>query len=125
MTWSVVEPGTAITAASLVTIRPLLRAFHITGFKSSNTVSSRPTQGQNISLRSGFQPEFGNAQSSGDPRRESSPWPPVPGLKRTTVAHSEEVSDGGSEEYILEGPGRARTVEVRDFDARGARTQRG
>lgn len=123
LTWSVVEPGTAITAASLVTIRPLLRAFNISGFKSSNATSSRPTQVQNISLRSGIQSEVGNAQSSGNSQHQSSQWPSVQALKRTTAVHNEEVSDGGSEEYILEGIGTARTVDITDFGASGTGIQ--
>ncbi|KAK6834621.1 hypothetical protein PG987_009315 [Apiospora arundinis] len=39
MVWTLVEPGVAIVASSLVTIRPLLRAWKIKGFTSSATGS--------------------------------------------------------------------------------------
>ncbi|KAM0532692.1 hypothetical protein ACHAP9_005559 [Verticillium nonalfalfae] len=35
MVWTLVEPGVAIVAASLVTIRPLLRLFRLHGFEST------------------------------------------------------------------------------------------
>lgn len=35
MVWTLVEPGVSIIAASLVTIRPLLRIFNLSGFESS------------------------------------------------------------------------------------------
>lgn len=37
MVWTLVEPGLAITAASLITLRPLLRAWNLKGFHSSNS----------------------------------------------------------------------------------------
>lgn len=37
MVWTLVEPGVAITAASLITIRPLLRVLNLSGFDSSST----------------------------------------------------------------------------------------
>ncbi|KAK1971301.1 integral membrane family protein [Colletotrichum sublineola] len=36
MVWTLVEPGVAIVASSLVTVRPLLRAWRISGFTSNN-----------------------------------------------------------------------------------------
>jgi hypothetical protein len=117
LTWSVVEPGTAITAASLVTIRPLLRKLNIAGFKSSNATSSRLTQTQNTNLRSGLQSATGNAQSSNDAQRQKNAWTSVQALKRNTGVHSKEVSDGGSEEYILEGIVIERTTAVTDEES--------
>ncbi|PNP48311.1 hypothetical protein TGAMA5MH_00594 [Trichoderma gamsii] len=46
MTWTVIEPGVAIIAASLATIRPLLRAWRVHGFLStgrSRTAHSAPS----------------------------------------------------------------------------------
>ena len=37
MIWTIIEPGLGITAASAVTLRPLLRALKIRGFSSTNT----------------------------------------------------------------------------------------
>jgi hypothetical protein len=41
MVWTLVEPGVAIAAASLITIRPLLRALNLSGFDSSPVAASR------------------------------------------------------------------------------------
>lgn len=41
MVWTLVEPGVAISAASLVTIRPLLRAWKLKGFESTDRYGSR------------------------------------------------------------------------------------
>jgi hypothetical protein len=41
MIWTIIEPAVAITAASLVTIRPLLRTLKIAGFESSERRSGR------------------------------------------------------------------------------------
>ncbi|KAL5592999.1 hypothetical protein FOBRF1_012101 [Fusarium oxysporum] len=51
MLWSIIEPGVAIVASSLATIRPLLRFFRIKGFTSENSYgtgfsSSRHTAGR-------------------------------------------------------------------------------
>lgn len=40
MVWTLIEPGIAIVAASLVTIRPLLHAWNLTGFGSTKNSSS-------------------------------------------------------------------------------------
>ncbi|KAK2047724.1 integral membrane family protein [Colletotrichum somersetense] len=39
MVWTLVEPGVAIIASSLVTVRPLLRAWRLSGFISTNQTS--------------------------------------------------------------------------------------
>jgi hypothetical protein len=55
MIWTLVEPGVAITAASLATIRPLLRRFNISGFDSlgrstaARRGGSNPLSGANAS----------------------------------------------------------------------------
>lgn len=41
MVWTLIEPGVAIVAASLVTIRPLLRQMRLRGFESSERSRSR------------------------------------------------------------------------------------
>lgn len=65
MVWTLVEPGVAIIASSLVTIRPLLRAWKIKGFTSSG--ASKQTgpfsngQGKSRTNRSnGGMPGFGS-----------------------------------------------------------------
>ena len=42
MVWTLVEPGVAITAASLVTIRPLLRVLKLRGFESTPADQDTP-----------------------------------------------------------------------------------
>ncbi|XXH00088.1 hypothetical protein Hte_006430 [Hypoxylon texense] len=66
MVWTLIEPGVAIVASSLVTIRPLLRLWKIRGFGSSG--QSRPTGPSAYSHshpmsrtnRSGKMPAFGS-----------------------------------------------------------------
>lgn len=41
MVWTVIEPGLAIVASSLATIRPLLRAMRIRGFESTEDSNKR------------------------------------------------------------------------------------
>ncbi|KAI0139438.1 hypothetical protein F4776DRAFT_588483 [Hypoxylon sp. NC0597] len=64
MVWTLVEPGVAIVASSLVTIRPLLRLWKIKGF--GTTGQSRPTGPFNShrmsrTNRSNKMPAFGSA----------------------------------------------------------------
>src|SRR5687768_6561973 len=40
MVWTLIEPGIAIVAASMATIRPLLRRMRIRGFESTDNPSS-------------------------------------------------------------------------------------
>lgn len=42
MVWTLVEPGVAITAACLVTMRPLLRCFNLKGFESRSAAPHTP-----------------------------------------------------------------------------------
>jgi hypothetical protein len=55
MVWTLIEPGIAIIAASLVTIRPLLHKWHVSGFGSSKNTSnyglSGYGRGYGLSLR--------------------------------------------------------------------------
>lgn len=55
MVWTLVEPGVAIVASSLVTIRPLLRAWRIRGFQSTENSRSYGFTGRSGGLRSGTQ----------------------------------------------------------------------
>ncbi|KAH6611074.1 hypothetical protein Trco_001094 [Trichoderma cornu-damae] len=43
MLWTIIEPGVAIVASSLATIRPLLRAMKIHGFESTSRTHSAPS----------------------------------------------------------------------------------
>lgn len=54
MIWTLVEPGVAIIASSLVTIRPLLRAWKIRGFQSTeNSKHTGPFSHGNPGSRTG------------------------------------------------------------------------
>ncbi|KAJ9134651.1 Integral membrane family protein [Pleurostoma richardsiae] len=44
MVWTLIEPGIAISAASLVVLRPLLRAWRLRGFESTENTGGRNTQ---------------------------------------------------------------------------------
>ncbi|CZR65727.1 related to integral membrane protein pth11 [Phialocephala subalpina] len=125
MVWTLVEPGVAITAASLITIRPLLRSFNLAGFESDPShncyTDSRHTH---ISLRNDIPDENWNTStvsSGGIELNKVSTKSPVERLKGSInqVRHvgSMEIrdADAGSEEYILEGndEGIRRTVHVR------------
>ncbi|POS79481.1 hypothetical protein DHEL01_v202133 [Diaporthe helianthi] len=50
MVWTLVEPGVAIVASSLVTIRPLLRKMRLRGFESTERSHGLPVARQNGSL---------------------------------------------------------------------------
>lgn len=63
MVWTLIEPGIAITASSLATIRPLLRAWMITGFQSTEESKSGFRSGKMTSRtnQSNKMPAFGSA----------------------------------------------------------------
>ncbi|CAJ2507665.1 Uu.00g088510.m01.CDS01 [Anthostomella pinea] len=65
MIWTLVEPGVAIAAASLVTIRPLLRRLKVKGFVSTEKTSrtgpfSRNNRSSRAGRRSSKMPGFGS-----------------------------------------------------------------
>lgn len=113
MVWTLVEPGVAITAASLITIRPLLRALNINGFSSGSTRNTSRHMGstglsQTLQNRSQNMNTSQNQYSGGDFALKS--WNNISGgamgdrdqkgieLMRTETT---AVSDTGSEEFIL------------------------
>lgn len=61
MVWTLVEPGVAIVASSLVTIRPLLRRMRLKGFESSQSSRSRSR---------GFWARYGRSGGGGGNRLE-------------------------------------------------------
>ncbi|KAI0396141.1 hypothetical protein F5Y17DRAFT_465320 [Xylariaceae sp. FL0594] len=123
MTWTLVEPGIAISAASLATIRPLLRRMRITGFTSSER--SRTTghrsqdQGSRI-RRASKMPGFGSQDvtlvdiehgSSGN----SGPNSKTAGHKMTHLPKVFEVSLDAEESGLTRG---GDTINS-DFHSRG------
>ncbi|CAN8095686.1 unnamed protein product [Discula destructiva] len=68
MVWTLIEPGVAIVAASLVTIRPLLRQLRLKGFETSERSRSRnfwPRYGRSTG---GFSESSGKKLSKGSKR---------------------------------------------------------
>jgi hypothetical protein len=111
MVWTLIEPGIAITAASLITIRPLLRALNFTGFNSTGYTSSRNLTSNNNMSRSMGQHNLSqrrddfalvnwNALSSVTGPEEAV----VKGSGKCELkVRNEPVSDAESELYILQG----------------------
>lgn len=60
MTWTLVEPGVAIVASSLVTIRPLLRQWRLKGFESSQHSRSLGGIGRRLGYGRGVSEIAGN-----------------------------------------------------------------
>ncbi|ETS80135.1 hypothetical protein PFICI_07664 [Pestalotiopsis fici W106-1] len=60
MIWTIVEPGVAIIASSLITIRPLLRAWRVRGFQSTENTKRTGGISNGHMNRSGVMPGFGS-----------------------------------------------------------------
>jgi hypothetical protein len=140
MVWTLVEPGVAITAASLITIRPLLRALNISGFSSGSTRNTSHHMGstalsQTLQNRSqNISTNRSQMQGGGDFALKS--WNEISagggagkkggitggkgeigtGLMRTETT---AVSETGSEEYILRRE-REANDEIRGDDRHGS-----
>ena len=124
MVWTLVEPGVAISAASLITIRPLLRALNFKGFDSTSPSGSHrtPYSGHHtLSLRNDIPVNNLSNPVSSVRRKDAKPLDMKTNLTNATEltkeprARHEPVSDdNGSEEYILQGTnldGITRTVD--------------
>jgi hypothetical protein len=71
MVWTLIEPGVAITASSLVTIRPLLRAWRVPGFVS--TENSGPSTGGMSKGKAGSRSRMtGGSKTANSASRETS-----------------------------------------------------
>ncbi|RFU35292.1 hypothetical protein B7463_g1045, partial [Scytalidium lignicola] len=136
MVWTFIEPGVAIVAASLVTIRPLLRAIGLAGFDSTDHSAYPDTTHATLSLRGDIpmdnwhatsyshkklrRGKTVNADSTTSQRGMKTVSETMIYEKNTTSRlgvlppemPSSEMSDDGSEEFILT-PGKIRrTVDV-------------
>ncbi|RWA07091.1 hypothetical protein EKO27_g8012 [Xylaria grammica] len=114
MIWTLVEPGIAISAASLATIRPLLRRWRISGFthseRSRGTGAPSQDQGSRIK-RASKMPGFGpqdvtlfDMEAGLTPTRKSlSPTTGIPTSKFATYKTSNlpKIFDVASEEYDM------------------------
>ena len=135
MVWTIIEPGIAIVAASLVTIRPLLNSWNLQGFGSSKNTSNygRPAYGRNEAIALDAKGPWlnhsfveANAKgtirqanksvetSAGNSNKSSITPAGLEMPKRRSEATTTEVpsGDGSSEEYILEGPRIVKTLDV-------------
>jgi hypothetical protein len=113
MVWTLVEPGVAISAASLVTIRPLLRALNISGFDATDEYHgpydpNRPRTRHapaphDLTLRSGTAAgNWQNIESSNELTARYLAEPESPKINVTTTVTTEQVlDDNTSEECIL------------------------
>lgn len=105
--WTIVEPGIGIIAASIVTLRPLLKAWKVSGF-SANT-DSRQTPAGGISgshgpySRSQELDELPGANSNASTNRRSKLSVTGKGGVRTRAQPvlADASSDTGSEDFIL------------------------
>lgn len=73
MVWTLVEPGVAIVASSLVTIRPLLRKMRLKGFESTERSRGLQYTGQSGSLGAAGGSRGGGTTRSGTRRTGSMP----------------------------------------------------
>ncbi|POR35044.1 Uncharacterized protein TPAR_04763 [Tolypocladium paradoxum] len=138
MVWTLVEPGVAIAAASLATIRPLLRAMKIRGFQSTDrtpstgiSTSGRYAHNSRATTARGSMPRYGPNDVSlhhvgygAEPREQNLPTNHI-GLtvdgyhNQVATGHrradSRRQSDGKSEIYVIEGTKGSPTWSTQDL----------
>ena len=120
MVWTLVEPGIATIAASLVAIRPLLRAFKIHGFESNETSPPPPINGETpLILRADRNWNATSISSKGGDLDRSINLGAIQKLKMAKGNGNgfldEEVVDG-----VQSGRGIRRTVDVRVHSGRAS-----
>ncbi|KAK3190600.1 hypothetical protein K4F52_003291 [Lecanicillium sp. MT-2017a] len=127
MVWTLVEPGVAIIASSLATIRPLLRAMRIRGFESTDrTPSTGISSKRNPNSMPGYGPNdvsLNRVTVDGESKRDSTRpmglafddyhrhaagMPPSPPLQyqqdmSASAATTRRPSEAKSEVYVIEG----------------------
>jgi hypothetical protein len=109
--WTLVEPGIAITAASLITIRPLLRALNFKGFDSTDPYTNNPSRSHqtpgthNVRLKDDIPAShWQNITSSSGPSKGDLTIPEGLKKKDGSMVQTRAVGeDSSSEEYILQG----------------------
>jgi hypothetical protein len=102
MVWTVVEVGVAITAASLVTIRPLLRVLKFNGFGSSGDTYGASASTSNVRSRNTGQ-NAGQDEDSFHLGRWTT-LSSITGGKSGQNGRVQGTHDAASEEFILQGP---------------------
>ncbi|KFA67561.1 hypothetical protein S40285_04265 [Stachybotrys chlorohalonatus IBT 40285] len=124
MVWTIIEPGVALIAASLATIRPLLRAMRVPGFDTTKATTEN-------SVRSGTKRSRNKSQPASTPgsaptdvslvnletRHDTQPRRPLEederGL-RPGNSFDQRTNDSKSEIYVIEG--HASSAERRSLD---------
>ena len=139
MVWTLVEPGVAIIASSLATIRPLLRAMRIHGFESTDrTPSTGISSKRNPNSMPGYGPndvslnrvtiDAASKRDStrhvgldfDDYHRHAAGLPPSPPLahqndRSTPSAAERRPSEAKSEVYVIEGSKNSSTWSGREY----------
>jgi hypothetical protein len=117
MVWTLVEPGIATIAASLVAIRPLLRAFKIHGFESNESRPPPPISGETpLILRADRNWNATSISSKGDELDRSISLGAIQKLKMAK-GNGNGVLD---EKEVVNGVGIRRTVDVRVHSGRAS-----
>ncbi|KND93474.1 hypothetical protein TOPH_01767 [Tolypocladium ophioglossoides CBS 100239] len=138
MVWTLVEPGVAIVASSLATIRPLLRAMKVRGFQSTDRTPStgistggRHAHNGRATTARGSMPGYGSNDISlhlvgygAEPREQDFPAKHV-GLKfdeyhkQAAIGHHRadggRQSNGKSKIYVIEGSKNSPTWSTQDL----------
>lgn len=99
MVWTLVEPGVAIVASSLVTIRPLLRQMRLKGFDSSERSRSRGFWGRHGGGRSSGLSggnNVGGGSIGGLNSTSRGPWSQMPGDESLRLKDLEAAYSGSS-----------------------------
>lgn len=120
MIWTAAEPGLAIIAASLITIRPLLRAFNLRGFQKSSYPSSSRQKPQPLSLRSDLHAMHSTANTISGPSVELNKLSPRDKWMGRTTQREVPTGDGSSEEFMIEGVGITKTMDVKIVHGRSS-----
>ncbi|KAH8646682.1 hypothetical protein BX600DRAFT_154613 [Xylariales sp. PMI_506] len=103
MIWTLVEPGVAITAASLVTLRPLLRALNVPGFGNSEPTDVPDAHALSFRYITPGASLPNNSRKTRSRLDSASAETTLTNAKTAGRIHSEEASFG-SAENILESP---------------------
>ncbi len=107
MIWTLVEPGVAITAACLVTMRPLLRKLNFRGFESDPAA-----QNTTLTLRNDISGGQWSTISSHVERKRSFSMAAIERLKTRNIVQEDALGgDSTSEVFMLDGI--RRTVQIR------------
>jgi hypothetical protein len=106
MVWTLVEPGVAITAACLVTMRPLLRTLNFPGFESDPAAQNTP-----LTLRNDISGGHWSTISSRGKCKRSFSMTAMERLKTRHIGEEGHAGDSASEVLMLDGI--RRTVQVR------------